>query len=282
MTYKNNCIPPGTDSYEIKRCKVVIINNKTFLHMSIRNGTDKDAEGLENLFKGFRFSVKCYDNLTTQKMRKRLDKVAKKDYSAYDCLIVAILSHGDNGMLYGTDSEAGKDRKADTNNALAVESLSTYFDGERCPSLKGKPKLFILQACRGMKYDNGEERVDGGDTQENMCLEIQAEIENLKTHLNRPQTMEEEDAGHKLPITADILYVYSTAPGYVAWRNAENGSVFIQTFIDVLKQQYEHRHLTDMLTMVNKNVAEEYESSKGYKQMPSFTSQLRETLYIRP
>ena len=267
------CTPKGV---------AIIINNHKFRYMNERTGTDKDAKDLSSLFKDLGFSVQRHDNQTTQQMRKVLDEVAKMDHSAHDCLIVAILSHGDNGKLYGTDSEVEKDRKADPKNALAVESLSTYFDGEKCPTLKGKPKLFILQACRGTTYDTGVDCVDGGEAQ--MQSQNAAEADKfkiLKLFLS-PQLPDEVDAGGKLPITADMLYAYSTVPGYYAWRNSENGSVFIQTFIDVLRRQYKDDHLTDMLTMVNDQVAREYESHGGMKQMSSFTSQLRKKLYFLP
>ena len=138
--------------------------------------------------------------------------------------------------------------------------LSTYSDGERCP------KLFILQACRGSKFDKGVHYADGGEAQveaqKYMWLNVVAEAEKIRLKLKElfhsPQTVEEVDAGNKLPITADMLYAYSTVPGYFAWRNSLTGSCFIQTFIDVLRQQYKKDHLVDMLTDVNDHMAREF------------------------
>ena len=59
-------------------------------------------------------------------MKSILKNVAQKDHKNYCCLIVSVLSHGDEGTLYGVDSEEGS--KAE-NNALLVEDLTTYFDG---------------------------------------------------------------------------------------------------------------------------------------------------------
>ena len=37
--------------------------------------------------------------------------------------------------------------------------LYRRFNNEYCPSLKGKPKFFIIQACRGDDYDYGIEKL---------------------------------------------------------------------------------------------------------------------------
>ena len=54
--------------------------------------------------------------------------------------ILAILSHGNKGIVMGTDGEK-----------LDIEKLKIIFDGIFCPNLRGKPKLFLMQACQGSK-----------------------------------------------------------------------------------------------------------------------------------
>ena len=51
------------------------------------------------------------------------------DHSDYDCLLITILSHGENGFLYSKDTH------------YKLESLTQYFTADRCPSLAGKPKV---------------------------------------------------------------------------------------------------------------------------------------------
>jgi len=58
------------------------------------------------------------------------------DHSAYDCLVIIVLSHGDKGIIYAKD--AGFDPKI----------LWTPFKADQCPSLAEKPKLFFIQACQ--------------------------------------------------------------------------------------------------------------------------------------
>jgi hypothetical protein len=64
-------------------------------------------------------------------MHKKLREVAALDHSKFDCLAVAILSHGINGKLYSTDGDL-----------IPVEDVTKYFDGINCPRLIGKPKVF--------------------------------------------------------------------------------------------------------------------------------------------
>jgi len=55
-----------------------------------------------------------------------------------DCCVVCLLSHGEEGYLFGTDG-----RK------LQLDSIFTLFDNSNCKYLIAKPKMFIIQACRG-------------------------------------------------------------------------------------------------------------------------------------
>ena len=135
----------------------VIINNKTFhgrLRDEPRKGTDVDAAALERLFTYLGFYTYRYNDLTVVRMRNILTDVSKIDHKKYNCLLIAILTHGEQDKLYGTDSDS-----------ISVEKLTKLFYGDQCPSLVGKPKIFILQACRGKNQDEGVpyDTTDGGD-----------------------------------------------------------------------------------------------------------------------
>ena len=162
----------------------VIINNKTFTStfgLGNRNGTDKDAVALERLFTYLGFYTNRYNDLTGSEMKRA---VATIDYRQYDCLLVAILTHGVQGKLYGTDGEK-----------IPVEDLTTLFNGDQCPSLIDKPKIFFLQACRG---ENRDERVkydmvDGFD--ENYPKASEEQFDSVRTEIL--DEVEETDSGYK-------------------------------------------------------------------------------------
>ena len=59
--------------------------------------------------------------------------VASEDHSDRDCLLIALMSHGDDGILYARDQQ------------YKPERLWSYFTSDKCPTLAGKPKLFFIQ-----------------------------------------------------------------------------------------------------------------------------------------
>ena len=60
--------------------------------------------------------------------------VAEEDHSDADCLLVTVLTHGETSkFLYAQDS------------LYNVEDLWLPFTGDKCLSLAGKPKIFIIQ-----------------------------------------------------------------------------------------------------------------------------------------
>lgn len=58
---------------------------------------------------------------------------SKEDHSDADCFACAILSHGNEGHVYGTNAE------------IEIKSLLDNFKGNKCRTLVGKPKLFFIQ-----------------------------------------------------------------------------------------------------------------------------------------
>jgi caspase-like apoptosis-related cysteine protease len=60
--------------------------------------------------------------------------VAKEDHSDADCLLVTVLTHGVNSHVL-----CAYDRDYD------VEDLWFPFTANKCLSLAGKPKIFIIQ-----------------------------------------------------------------------------------------------------------------------------------------
>ena len=57
------------------------------------------------------------------------------------CVFVVTSSHGRRDVIIGADKKT-----------LAVKDIIEPFGDELCPKTKGKPKVFIIDACRGSKF----------------------------------------------------------------------------------------------------------------------------------
>jgi len=218
--------------------------------MGARTGTDVDAANLNKLFRDLGFDVIMKQNQTVEQMHRLMVDESKKDHKDCDCVGVAVLSHGDQGVLYGID------------HTIEIDKLIEPF--KLCPSLAGKPKLFFFQACRGTELDHGQELDD-------------AEAEQPRDKIAR------------IPIEADFLYAYSTTPGYFSWRNSNKGSWFVQALYQQLSNPANRDlDLGRILTRVNYTVAYEFESNAAQahmnkkKQVPSVVSMLTKDLYFTP
>lgn len=122
----------------------VIINNKKFLRSSgmdryPRNGTDVDRDSLMKLFRMLKFDVKVYNDRTKAEIRTITKEMATFNHSNYDAFIFSILTHGEEGVIYGTDG------------TISIRDLTAEF--KYSTSLAGKPKIFFFQACQGKKIN---------------------------------------------------------------------------------------------------------------------------------
>ncbi|XP_051493078.1 caspase-9 isoform X2 [Apus apus] len=203
-------------------------------------------------------------------MVSELQKLARQDHSTLDCCIVVILSHGCQtshiqfpGGVFGTDGKP-----------IPIEKIVNYFTGSHCPSLRGKPKLFFIQACGGEQRDRGfvvdsdppGDEAPGGSS-ESDATPFQPPAGNV----------DEPDAVASLPTPSDILVSYSTFPGFVSWREASSGSWYVETLDSVLEQYAPSEDLLNMLLRVAHAV-----SAKGkYKQIPGCFNFLRKKFFFR-
>ncbi|KAH9500511.1 Caspase-3 [Bulinus truncatus] len=236
---------------------VLIINNKRFDSEDLpeRNGSDEDVANLQRLFRIMDFEsedVMVRNNVSVNSMRQELANISKLNHRDYNCFICFILSHGDDGFVYGTDRR------------LAVSDITRYFQDIQCPTLIGKPKLFFIQACRGTKFDDGVDYVDSAAVDQG-----------------------EEEVDLVVPAyEPDLFIAYSAVKGYFSWRHSTNGSYFIQAVHQIFSRYWGELDLHRLMTRVHWVMANEFESSssieamEGKKQMPCYVSTLTKDFYF--
>ena len=67
------------------------------------------------------------------------------DHKTHDSAIIVVLTHGHYGVLYGVDSNPHNKH----DEPYYVDEMVAEMYADKCTALAGKPKLFLIQACRG-------------------------------------------------------------------------------------------------------------------------------------
>ncbi|XP_038569166.1 caspase-6-like isoform X2 [Micropterus salmoides] len=247
-----------------RRGLALIFNQESFswrTQLKDRRGTNADRDNLEKRLNKLNFEVKTYNDYKQEKVFDKIRQAAEADHSDSDCFLLVFLSHGENDHVYTYDGK------------ISIQDITSLFKGNKCRSLVGKPKIFILQACRGDKHDDPVTAcVAGGG--------------GLVTEEN--EVVVDASAVHTLPAGADFIMCYSVAEGYFSHRDPINGSWYVQDLCELLKKHGDSLEFTELLTLVNRKVSmrsvgnSRDRNAIGKKQVPCFASMLTKKLYFRP
>lgn len=237
----------------LRRGVAIIFNHESFEIPSLKSraGTNVDCDNLYQTLTNLHFEVNIFRDYRLKEITSKVEEIASMDHSDHDCVLIAILSHGELGYIYARDVQ------------YKLDSIWSYFTAQRCPSLAGKPKLFFIQACQG-------DQLDGGVTLKGRAT----------TETDGDSTM-----SYKIPVHADFLIAYSTIPGFYSWRNTTKGSWFMQSLCAELNQNGKRYDILRLLTFVCQRVAVDFESNTPdspmmhqQKQIPCITTMLTRVL----
>ncbi|PAA84693.1 hypothetical protein BOX15_Mlig031508g1, partial [Macrostomum lignano] len=252
---------------------LLIISNRDFVKKSKRTGTEVDCENLTRVFKNLGYELyrnQVFNDKTAAEMKSLCrDFILDPRHESLDSCVLCILSHGDQGgVIYGRDDLPATE-----------DELFEHFNSDRC-RLHNKPKLVIIQACRGSMKDKGHifDQTDSASGDKTDQTTVQKIIHSLQEE-NYSDTM---DLEKRVPLYADIVFAHSTTPGFVSWRHELRGSWFIQTIAKTFAAYAHEEHVFDMLTTVNRIVTETFGGRLGYVSMPHPISRLRKKFYFFP
>ncbi|XP_063419046.1 uncharacterized protein LOC134701860 [Mytilus trossulus] len=265
-----------SDKYEKKlgqRGLVLIVNFMFHGGTTERKGSDVDCKNLTNFFKEeLKYQVICTTgDMTKFEIQDYFQEIARtylteksRDYHSFICVI---MSHGN------------KDGILTTNGLITVEEIKKPFKNKTGGKFNGKPKVFLIQACRGKEE---QEKVVVSD-----CFETEIHTGHVEGYdefpgtcgnrqrrnsvemsvfqpgfVGKPSGLSEvfsTDAhsyySEHVPTDADIIVAYATTPGYISIRNIHEGAFFIRAFLSVAKNKYNEEHIEEILRNVRNELA---------------------------
>uniref|UniRef100_A0A1I8GQ20 ANK_REP_REGION domain-containing protein n=1 Tax=Macrostomum lignano TaxID=282301 RepID=A0A1I8GQ20_9PLAT len=178
-----------------------------------RVGSSSDVNALRKMATELSCEIEVFENQGHKEMKKQLKTLAKDSMrlEKHGWLICVIMAHGNNGKIVVPD---GKE--------LQIKEIVDQFNSYHCSALQHKPKVFIIQACRGERMD-----------------------------VQRPTDFGPSGDSSYSPVESDILIFYSATEGYASYRGntEEEVSPFIQTLCKVITEYHRTEHLADMLTI---------------------------------
>ena len=210
---------PSLSSYDEHKTECpgycVIINNRQFQgnDETYREGSEQDVESLRNLFESLRFEVVIKRDLKRDQIKGVAQEYGGKNHDKFVAFVLIVMSHGDEkDCILGVD-----------NDSISVWRVMKEFQAEKCPSLKGKPKILIIQTCRGSRQCDIERSGD-------FVQSINADPTELDLADNcvDPFSLDSSLFKSVFPPETDFLLAFATVPGYVSFRSPTSGSFFIQ------------------------------------------------------
>jgi hypothetical protein len=234
------------------------LENRAGSELENRAGSELDVESLQWLFKKkIDFEIETLRDMNKEELLSKLKNISRSpDLEKHDCFALCVMSHGGEDFFYTSDGEK-----------IKVADIRDMFKNSSCESLKGKPKLFFIQACRGKLIDRGVVVSDNPHTEE-----------DTETTSSEPQT---NSSVPKMPEFADILIAYSSFDGHKSYRTDKQGSFFIQFLVGVFGQYAYIEDVLHMLTRVNDKVSE-LRGKYGAKQIPTTVNTLRKLVFFNP
>lgn len=228
----------GTDRYpNTGRGLCVIISNAEFHDWPKEeraNGAySDDIIDLQILLEKLKFSVEIRRNCQAHEIETLFQRYVQAIHR-YSSVFVIVMSHGRAREILTYDKKL-----------MPTMKIVAKFSESNCPSLAGKPKVFLFQTCKGK-------------------------------HCEDFKSPESTDYEESLP--QDTLVVHSMVEGTLPISNF-HGPWYVREFIKAVEEYKEKEHLVDILTIVNSVVLESV--APGFTQRPELIDCLSKKLYLQ-
>lgn len=263
------------------RGKVLIINNKIFfgpleedeygkkrVTLGTREGTEQDESKIKAVFEQMYFVVDVHNDKKGEEIKTKLKEEVKKDFHrTADCFVLVIMTHGTAGAIYGVDGKT-----------VSIEEIKMLLSGENFPAMAEKPKILLIQACRGETKDQGVKET----------TDIGKEIKSTGAILRdlSLDTVSDSKSESVTPTMSHMVVAMASTLGMVSYRNRMYGSWFLQAVAYVFAKYSHTNDIHQMLTKVNQLVsrgrARDSKQNKEFVAISESSYTLSKNLYFCP
>ncbi|XP_048051507.1 caspase b-like [Megalobrama amblycephala] len=204
------------DKSQRKRLALLITNIKFSVKEYNRDGAERDEENMKWLLEALGYRVEKYTNLTGQVHAAVRNFAASPDHQDSDSTFVVIMSHGN--IIENKDAILGVNYHHQQNpkDYFFVDDIFNHLNSVKCHDLIDKPKVILIQACRGAHT--------GG-------VEIQSDA---IVHIEK-----------------DFISFKSTLPGTSAYRHRDTERFFIMYIVEVFCKWAHADHVMELFRKVN-------------------------------
>ncbi|XP_047491821.1 uncharacterized protein LOC125041105 isoform X2 [Penaeus chinensis] len=179
----------------------VYIFNNTFdgQGKSQRTGANLDSLNIHDTFRKMGYDVFILEDLSKEQTLMAFNSIrGNANLSGVDALIIFILSHGVDPYTF----------KANDGQEISLHKIRFSFTNRGCPYMKGKPKIFFTNYCRG---DQMEKR----------------ELDSVE-------------------VPCDMVTIHASIEGVMAHRLKSSGTVFVKCLCDVLNKHARNMELREL------------------------------------
>ncbi|XP_069589702.1 CASP8 and FADD-like apoptosis regulator isoform X2 [Ranitomeya imitator] len=193
-----------------------------------------DAEMLDAAFRSQYFTVECHMYKKVDEVEAILQDVAHMEqHRQHDVFVCIIISRGNADSLFCLDGDLP---------GLSLDRIKSFFTGQSCPNLRGKPKLFFIQNYLV------------SDTEEEGCVEVDGPQECAA---RRPQIQNHS----RIPNEADIFWSHCRVKELELQRSSGFPSVYLRSLRDLLAEKKSSKDILDIHTELNRII---YAKKSGY------------------
>ncbi|KAJ4927777.1 hypothetical protein JOQ06_015579 [Pogonophryne albipinna] len=224
----------------------LLITNIKFTDMRLdRAGADKDEENMLKLLVALGYEVVKHTNLTGKEIDAAVSKFSNHEkLKETDSVVVVIMSHGIRGAILGVDW------KRDKSDEFSIDKIYNHLNSKGCPALLDKPKIILIQACRGGKKGSVE-------------FEVGLSSDDASHYAGHEDF--EEDGFRIVNKEKDFLALLSSTPDTVSYRNTQLGSLLIRSFVAVSNASAHVDHIEEL----SRKVMQRFVDLNITKQMPT-------------